>query len=109
MNKSLIKTKDNVRHISIIKKTASRICSAQVLYGASFIETDIDLIIKCYLDNYLETILIELGIKNIDTDLFKSITKGVYRNKLSIDDIISKHLSRLKGELRTTCWAFLIR
>ncbi len=94
MNKSLIKSKDNVRHISIIKKTASRICSTQVLYGASFFETDIDLIIRCYLDNYLETVLIELGIKKIDTDLFNSITKGVHSNKLCIDDIISRHLSK---------------
>ena len=44
--------------------------------------------------NYLELILIELGIKNIDTDLFNSITKGVFKNKLSIDDMISKHLSK---------------
>ena len=94
MNKSQINIKDNIRHISIIKKTASRICSTQVLYGASFVESDIDLLIKSYLDNYLETVLIELGIKKIDTDLFNSITKGVHRNELSIDDIISKHLSK---------------
>ena len=94
MNKSLIKVKDNVRHISIIKKTASRICSTQVLYGAAFLESDIDLLIKSYMDNYLETVLIELGIKKIDTDLFTSITKGVQKNKISIDDIISRHLSK---------------
>ncbi len=94
MNKSLIKVKDNVRHISIIKKTAARICSTQVLYGAAFLESDIDLLIKSYMDNYLETVLIELGIKKIDTDLFTSITKGVQKNKISIDDIISRHLSK---------------
>ena len=94
MNKSLIKSKDNVRHISIIKKTASRICSAQVLYGASFFENDIDSLIESYMENYLEQVLIELGIRKIDTDLFNSITKGVCRNKLSIDNIISRHLSK---------------
>lgn len=84
---------DNVRHNSILKKTASRICSTQVLYAASFVESDIDLLIKSYFDNYLPSFLIELGIKRIDNDLFNSITKGVYNNMLSIDDIISKHLS----------------
>ena len=94
MNKSKINIKDNVRHISILKKTASRICSTQVLYGSSFVESDIDLLIKSYMANYLELILIELGIKNIDTDLFNSITKGVFKNKSNIDDMISKHLSK---------------
>ena len=94
MNKSKVNIKDNVRHISILKKTASRICSTQVLYGSSFVESDIDLLIKSYMANYLELILIELGIKNIDTDLFNSITKGVFKNKSSIDDMISKHLSK---------------
>ncbi len=94
MTKSQIYTKQNVRHNSIIKKTASRICSTQVLYGASFVDSDIDLLIKSYMDNYLKFILLELGIRKIDTDLFNSITKGVLNNKLSIDDIISKHLSK---------------
>ena len=86
--------KNNIRHISIIKKTASRICSTQVLYGASFVENDLDLLIRSYMDNYLESVLLELGIKKIDTDLFNSITKGVFKNKLSIDDIITRHLSK---------------
>ena len=94
MNKTQLNIKDNVRHNSIIKKTASRICSTQVLYGASFVENDIDFLMKSYMDNYLPSILIELGIKKIDTDLFDSITKGVYKNILSIDNIICKHLSK---------------
>ena len=94
MNKTQLNIKDNVRHNSIIKKTASRICSTQVLYGASYVESDIDFLIKSYIDNYLPCILVELGIKQIDTDLFNSITKGVYKNILNIDIIISKHLSK---------------
>ena len=93
MSKVKLKIKDNVRHYSILKKTASRICSTQVLYGASFVESEIDLLIKSYVDNYLPSFLIELGIKQIDIDLFNSITKGVYKNISSIDNIISKHLS----------------
>ena len=89
----ILNIKDNVRHNSILKKTASRICSTQVLYGASFVESEIDLLIKSYVDNYLASFLIELGIKKIDIDLFNSITKGVYKNISSIDNIISKHLS----------------
>ena len=93
MSKLQFNIKDNVRHNSILKKTASRICSTQVLYGVSFVESEIDLLIKSYLDNYLPSFLIELGIKQIDIDLFNSITKGVYKNISSIDNIISKHLS----------------
>ena len=93
MSKVKLKIKDNVRHNSILKKTASRICSTQVLYGASFVESEIDSLIKSYVDNYLPSFLIELGIKQIDIDLFNSITKGVYKNISSIDNIISKHLS----------------
>ena len=93
MSKVKLNIKDNVRHNSILKKTASRICSTQVLYGASFVESEIDLLIKSYVDNYLPNFLIELGIKKIDIDLFNSITKGVYKNISSIDKIISKHLS----------------
>ena len=93
MSKLKLNIKDNVRHNSILKKTASRICSTQVLYGASFVESEIDLLIKSYVDNYLPSFLIELGIKQIDIDLFNSITKGVYKNIPSIDNIISKHLS----------------
>ena len=93
MSKVQLNIKDNVRHSSILKKTASRICSTQVLYGASFVESEIDLLIKSYVDNYLPSFLIELGIKQIDFDLFNSITKGVYKNISSIDNIISRHLS----------------
>ena len=94
MSKVKLNIKDNVRHNSILKKTASRICSTQVLYGSSFVESEIDLLIKSYVDNYLPSFLIELGIKKIDIDLFNSITKGVYKNISSIDNIISKHLSK---------------
>ena len=93
MSKVKLNIKDNVRHNSILKKTASRICSTQVLYGSSFVESEIDLLIKSYVDNYLPSFLIELGIKKIDIELFNSITKGVYQNISSIDNIISKHLS----------------
>ena len=93
MSKVKLNIKDNVRHNSILKKTASRICSTQVLYGASFVESEIDSLIKSYVDNYLPSFLIELGIKQIDVDLFNSITKGVYKNISSNDNIISKHLS----------------
>ena len=93
MSKVKLNIKDNVRHNSILKKTASRICSTQVLYGAFFVESEIDLLIKSYVDNYLPSFLVELGIKKIDIDLFNSITKGVYKNISSIDNIISKHLS----------------
>ena len=93
MSKLKLNIKNNVRHNSILKKTASRICSTQVLYGASFVESEIDLLIKSYVDNYLPSFLIELGIKKIDIHLFNSITKGVYKNISSIDNIISKHLS----------------
>ena len=41
MNDNKNKFKNNLRHISIRKKTASRICSTQVLYGASFLNCDI--------------------------------------------------------------------
>ena len=94
MSKNLPNYKNNVRHASILKKTASRICSTQVLYGSLFVESDIDILIKSYTKNYLPSLLIELGISQIDTDLFTSITRGVYKNILSIDDIISKHLSK---------------
>ena len=93
MSKMKLNIKNNVRHNSILKKTASRICSTQVLYGSSFVESEIDLLIKSYVDNYLPSFLIELGIKKIDIELFNSITKGVYQNISSIDNIISKHLS----------------
>ena len=93
MNERMLNTKGNVRHISIIKKTASRICATQVIYGASFVENDIDFLIKSYTDNYLPLILKELGIRQIDSDLFIAITKGVFINMLIIDKIISKHLS----------------
>ena len=75
MSKVKLNIKDNVRHNSILKKTASRICSTQVLYGASFVESEIDLLIKSYVDNYLPSFLIELGIKQIDIDYLIQLRK----------------------------------
>ena len=43
-----IKSFSNIRHLSIRKKTASRICSTQVLYESSFLVNDIEIIIKSY-------------------------------------------------------------
>ena len=56
MNDTKNKFKENLRHISIRKKTASRICSTQVLYGASFSNCDIDILINSYIENYLPSI-----------------------------------------------------
>ena len=84
----------NIRHISVRKKTASRICSTQVLYEESFLETDINFIIKSYMENYLSEILLGLGIKKIDIDLFNTIVFGVHNNVSTIDQILSKNLAQ---------------
>ena len=94
MNDADFKLKENIRHISIRKKTASRICSTQVLYGASFLNCDIDLQINSYVENYLPVILKELGLKKLDFELFNKIIKGVNENIKIIDEIISKKLSK---------------
>ena len=94
MNDSDNKLKENVRHISIRKKTASRICSTQVLYGASFSNCDIDILIKSYMVNYLSSILEELDLKDLDYELLNTIIRGVYKNISIIDEIISKNLSK---------------
>ena len=94
MNNTNYNLKENLRHISIRKKTASRICSTQVLYGASYSNCDIDILINSYLSNYLPTILKELNLKNLDYELLNTIIKGVYYNVLKIDEIISKKLSK---------------
>ena len=91
MNKCL--EKSNVRHNSIRKKTGSRICSTQVLYGLAFEDNDINLTIDTFLDNYLFFILKKLNIKEIDVYLFKSIIFGVLKNKDEIDNLISDNLS----------------
>ena len=93
MNDTKNKIKKNLRHNSIRKKTASRICSTQVLYGFSFSDCDIDILINSYVANYLPSILEELNLKDLDYELLKTITKGVYNNVLKIDEIISKKLS----------------
>ncbi len=85
--------KNNLRHISIRKKTASRICSTQVLYGASFSNCDIDILINSYIENYLPSILDELKLKDLDYKLLNTIIKGVYNNIRRIDKIISEKLS----------------
>ena len=94
MNDSKNSLKKNLRHVSIRKKTASRICSTQVLYGASFVDCDIDKLINSYMVNYLPSILKELAINDLDYELLNSIIKGVYRNISTIDEIISKKLSK---------------
>ena len=94
MNDAKYKFKENLRHISIRKKTASRICSTQVLYGASYSNCDIDKFIKSYMVNYLPSILKELDIKDLDYDLLNTIIKGVCNNILKIDEIISNKLSK---------------
>ena len=94
MNDSDLKLNENIRHVSIRKKTASRICSAQVLYAASFINYDINFLIKSYVDNYLMAILKELDLQKFDDQLFNSITKGVFNNLAKIDNIIKKNLSK---------------
>ena len=94
MNDTKIKSKENVRHVSIRKKTASRICSTQVLYGASFSNYDIDELINSYVVNYLPSILEQLKLKDLDYELLNTIIKGVYKNILKIDEIISKKLSK---------------
>ena len=94
MNDNKNKFKNNLRHISIRKKTASRICSTQVLYGASYSNCDIDKFIKSYMVNYLPSILKELDIKDLDYDLLNTIIKGVCNNILKIDKIISNKLSK---------------
>ena len=94
MNDTKYKFKENLRHISIRKKTASRIFSTQVLYGASFSNCDIEILIKSYSDHYLPSILEELELKDLDNDLLNTIVRGVYKNILKIDNIISKKLSK---------------
>ena len=85
--------KKNIRQLSVRKKTASRICAVQVLYESSFCLNNIDFIIKSYFENYLHKILLDLNIKNIDEDLFYSIIKGVDKNNLKINEIITENLS----------------
>lgn len=85
--------KSNIRHLSIRKKTASRICSTQILYGVCFLNFDINQMIKSYLDNYLIFVLKDLSITEIDNDLFHNITHGVINNIEEIDKIISKNLA----------------
>ena len=86
--------KSNIRHLSVRKKTASRICAVQVLYESSFCLNNIDYIIKYFFENYLNPILLDLNIKKIDEDLFYSIIKGVDDNNLIIDKLITEKLSK---------------
>ena len=89
-----IKFNKNVRYTSIREKTASRICSTQVLYGASFVNDNINYVISSYLENYLPLILKELGLQKIDFNLFETIVIGVHENISKIDEIISLKLSK---------------
>ncbi len=94
MDNADLKLNENTRHISIRKKTASRICSIQVLYSFSFLNNDIDLLINSYVENYLPTIVKDLNLKKIDYELFETIIKGVHNNISKIDKIIAKNLSK---------------
>ncbi len=94
MSDNYFNRKQNVRHISIKKKTASRICSTQVLYSFSFLNSDIDTLINSYVDNYLPKILKKLSINKLDFQLFESNIRGVHENLIIIDNIISKKLSK---------------
>ena len=88
------KSFSNIRHLSIRKKTASRICSTQVLYESSFLVNDIDIIIKTYIEDHLSSVLSSLEIKNFDKILFNTLVKGVFQNLIKIDEIISDNLSQ---------------
>jgi len=89
-----MKSLNNIRHLSIRKKTASRICSIQVLYECSFLINKIDIIIEYYLKNHLIHVLSSLDIKNFDKDLFNLIVEGVDNNLPKLDKIISNNLSK---------------
>ena len=89
-----IKSFSNFRHLSVRKKTASRICSAQILYETSFLINDVEMIIKSYMENHLIYVLSSLDIKKFDESLFNTIIKGVYENLEKLDQIISDNLSK---------------
>ena len=89
-----IKSFSNFRHLSVRKKTASRICSAQILYETSFLINDVEMIIKSYMENHLIYVLSSLDIKKFDESLFNTIIKGVYENLEKLDEIISDNLSK---------------
>ena len=88
------KSFSNIRHLSIRKKTASRICSTQVLYELSFSINNIDIIVKTYLEDHLSSVLSSLNIKNFDEILFNTLVKGVFQNSIKIDELISDNLSQ---------------
>ena len=88
-----IKSFINIRHLSVRKKTASRICSTQILYETSFLVNDIEVIIKSYKENHLTSVLSSLDIKKFDEVLFNSLVKGVFKNLTKLDKIISENLS----------------
>ena len=88
------KSFSNIRHLSIRKKTASRICSTQVLYELSFSINNIDIIVKTYIEDHLSSVLSSLDIKNFDEILFNTLVKGVFQNSIKIDELISDNLSQ---------------
>ena len=88
------KSFSNIRHSSIRKKTASRICSTQVLYELSFSINNIDIIVKTYLEDHLSSVLSSLNIKNFDEILFNTLVNGVFQNSIKIDELISDNLSQ---------------
>jgi N utilization substance protein B len=88
------KSFSNIRHLSIRKKTASRICSTQVLYELSFSINNIDIIVKTYIEDHLSSVLSSLDIKNFDEILFNTLVNGVFQNSIKIDELISDNLSQ---------------
>ena len=88
------KSFSNIRHLSIRKKTAARICSTQVLYELSFSINHIDIIVKTYIEDHLSSVLSSLDIKNFDEILFNTLVNGVFQNSIKIDELISDNLSQ---------------
>ncbi len=87
----------NVRQESVRKKTAARICAIQVLYSSIIGKISIQEAISNFQCFYLEFILNELNIKNIDLDLFHEILTNVEKNKKLIDKTISENLTKNWG------------
>ena len=92
-----ILNKENIRQPSVRKKTASRICAVQVLYESSFLLKNIELIINSYFKKFPEIkdyMNSTIKIKDIDRQLFNSITEGVNENIIEIDLIITKNIAQ---------------
>lgn len=85
---------NNFRHISVRKKTASRIAAIQILYIYNFNKESIENSANIFLNNYKLFLLKELEIKELDLYLFNDLLKNYEKYKLQIDKIIANHLSK---------------